>query len=363
VVLRVTDDDGARATASKTITVNLADTDDTDGPGTSPTASFTATPLTGPAPLTVTFNASASSHVGFTITAYFWTFDDGTTGAGMTTTHTYAPSATRTYHVVLRIISSDNNKEATTSKDLIATVTTPTPPSSAPTASFTVSPNTGTAPVTVTFDPAGSSASTGHSITTYVWNFGDQSTKTETTKTTVTHPYITAQASQSFTATLTVIDDQGLTHATSRTVTVEDKQPVAGFEMKLGAGAWVVADVQTAGTTGVVVSFRSEEPNWASGTEPYNAAPGNYSSTNHNLSYDPEGKTGTYYGISNYTWRFGDGGSVSEGTPFASTYAGTITHTYATTDSSQTFTVTLEVTDKLGAKATTYTRQVKLGQP
>ena len=47
VVLRVTDDDGARATASKTITVNPADTDGGDGPGTSPTASFTATPLTG----------------------------------------------------------------------------------------------------------------------------------------------------------------------------------------------------------------------------------------------------------------------------------------------------------------------------
>jgi len=40
----------------------------------SPTALFTATPQSGPAPLTVSFDASASSSPGATITSYSWSF-------------------------------------------------------------------------------------------------------------------------------------------------------------------------------------------------------------------------------------------------------------------------------------------------
>ena len=108
VVLRVTDNDGATATAQKTIIVTAPASSGGGGPG--PTASFTATPITGEAPLTVTFNASASTYAGHAITYYSWDFGDGTTGTGITTTHTYAPATTTTYHVVLRIIASDNTE-------------------------------------------------------------------------------------------------------------------------------------------------------------------------------------------------------------------------------------------------------------
>jgi len=153
IVLRVTDDNGATDRASKTITVNEAD--EADGAAGGPTASFTATPLVGPAPHTVTFNASASFYTGYAITYYSWDFGDGTNGAGMTTTHTFAPLVTTTYHVVLRIIASDNTEDTAT-KDITVTVTPAAGPSAAPTASFTAAPTTGLVPDPKTFNPAAS---------------------------------------------------------------------------------------------------------------------------------------------------------------------------------------------------------------
>ncbi|MEP7009968.1 MAG: PQQ-dependent sugar dehydrogenase [Acidobacteriota bacterium] len=74
-----------------------------------PTASFTATPLGGPAPLMVNFDGSASSDpdAGNTLT-YFWTFGDGTPETSTTTattSHSYA--ANGNYVASLRV--RDNN--------------------------------------------------------------------------------------------------------------------------------------------------------------------------------------------------------------------------------------------------------------
>ncbi len=62
---------------------------------TPPTASFTAGPLTGKAPLEVSFDASASGGSA-AIASYTWDFGDGQTGAGKQTTHTYTTSGTFT---------------------------------------------------------------------------------------------------------------------------------------------------------------------------------------------------------------------------------------------------------------------------
>jgi PKD repeat protein len=51
-----------------------------------PLASATATPDRGGAPLTVSFDASASSGAD----AYDWDFGDGTTGAGIVVSHEYS---------------------------------------------------------------------------------------------------------------------------------------------------------------------------------------------------------------------------------------------------------------------------------
>jgi glucose/arabinose dehydrogenase/PKD repeat protein len=74
------------------------------GGNTPPTASFTANPTFGPAPLNVSFNASASSDVdGDVPLTYEWTFGDGATQStsSATTSHTYA-AGTYTAQLVVR---------------------------------------------------------------------------------------------------------------------------------------------------------------------------------------------------------------------------------------------------------------------
>lgn len=59
-----------------------------------PVAAFTATPLGGTAPMTVTMNAGASVDTDGTIVSYAWDFGDGTTGSGSTVSHTYTSPLT-----------------------------------------------------------------------------------------------------------------------------------------------------------------------------------------------------------------------------------------------------------------------------
>jgi hypothetical protein len=75
-----------------------------------PNASFTATPSSGPAPLHVDFDASASSDDG-TLASYAWDFGDSTTGTGVTTSHDYAAGV---YTAKLTVTDSDNKSCSTT---------------------------------------------------------------------------------------------------------------------------------------------------------------------------------------------------------------------------------------------------------
>lgn len=83
-----------------------------------------------------------------------------------------------------------------------------------PVASFTATPASGNAPLTVLFDAAASSDADG-SITGYSWNFGDGSVSG--TGVAPSHLYTTAGA---FTVTLTVADDAGGTASSTRQVVV-----------------------------------------------------------------------------------------------------------------------------------------------
>ena len=344
VVLRVTDDRGATATAQKVITVNPS-SDDSGGGGPGPTATFTATPLTGQSPLTVTFNASASSYVGHAITAYFWDFGDGTTGTGMTTTHTYGPTTTRTYNVVLRIIASDNSEDTAT-KSVTVTVAGSAPAEDNPTASFTTAPNKVIAPKRITCDGSNSDAVAGRTLTEWIWRFGDgTSPQSKNNDDPVYHRYVTKKASETFTITLIVVDDEDGTDTEQRDVVIENKQPVAGFEIHEDLDAvtqpvetdpgWVADDVEFTGLTvqtgghtvwiqskKLPTSWRINDP--TPGTDPdadivsKTGSPTDYS--DHNFSYDPEGQgwingdpyipTGwpnTGWGIDWYKVDWGDG--------------------------------------------------------
>jgi len=89
--LTVTDNDGDTDSATRTIQVSAPPI-----PNTPPTASFSASPTSGQAPLAVTFNASASFDPDGSITSYAWSFGDGGSSSGVTTSHTYTSAGTYT---------------------------------------------------------------------------------------------------------------------------------------------------------------------------------------------------------------------------------------------------------------------------
>jgi PKD repeat protein len=121
-------------------------------PNQSPTASFTADPTSGVAPLDVSFNASNSSDSDGSITSYAWDFKDGATGSGQTINHTF--SSIGSYNVKLTV--TDNEGATDSSTKTIA------------------DPTSGVAPLDVSFNASSSSDSDG-SIISYTWNFGDGS--------------------------------------------------------------------------------------------------------------------------------------------------------------------------------------------
>ena len=88
-----------------------------------------------------------------------------------------------------------------------------------PIASFTVTPNNGTSPLTVTFDASESYDPDG-TIASYLWDFGDGQTDSLTVPTTA-HVYTVQSESRVFTAILMVTDDLGATDTTVRNIAVE----------------------------------------------------------------------------------------------------------------------------------------------
>jgi PKD repeat protein len=163
----------------------------------------------------------------------------------------------------------------------------------APSASFTVSSNPA-AGAPVSFDGGGSSDPDG-TISSYSWNFGDGSAAA--TGATPSHVYA---APGTYTVTLTVTDNGGVTANTSQSVAVDELPSAAFSSSPASPGA------------GKPVSFDGS------------------------TSADPDGS------IASYAWNFGDGSAAGSGA--------TPTHAYA---SASTYTVTLTVTDSSGLTATT----------
>jgi PKD repeat protein len=174
---------------------------DSCGGGTgnqAPTASFTNTCTN----LGCSFNGSGSSDSDGSISSYAWEFGDSATGNGVNASHTY--SAAGTYTVKLTVTDNQGATNSTTKS-----VTVSSGANQAPTASFTNACTN----LACTFNGSGSTDSDG-SIASYTWNFGDSSNGTGAS---ASHTYGSAGT---YNVTLTVTDNQGATHSTSKSVTV-----------------------------------------------------------------------------------------------------------------------------------------------
>ena len=107
VKLTVTDNEGATDSSTKIVTVTELTT-----PNQSPTASFTANPTSGVAPLNVSFNASNSSDSDGNIVNYVWDFKDGNVGTGQTVNHIF--TSTGSYNVKLTVTDNEGVTDSTT---------------------------------------------------------------------------------------------------------------------------------------------------------------------------------------------------------------------------------------------------------
>lgn len=188
VTLTVTDDDGGVAR----ITTNLAIV-------ALPLAEFTWAPSLTAANQIATFTDQSTSANG-AITAWSWNFGDGSTSTQSSPTHAYADNGT--YNVTLSVkdaagVNSDPVRHA------FFVSTTP------PVAAFTTASDDLRAAVpaatrAVRFDDRSTDAD--GTVVSWLYDFGDG---TNSTNRTVRHTYATAGT---FTVTLTVTDDDGITN-------------------------------------------------------------------------------------------------------------------------------------------------------
>ena len=124
-----------------------------------PTAAFSASPNPASTGQPVNFDASGSSDPGGGgITSYAWDFGDGSSGAGVTTSHAYG--AAGTYTVQLTVTNAEGFSASTThSVTVNAPAPTPAPaPAPAPSASTTTSPSAPPPATTTTATPTGTTS-------------------------------------------------------------------------------------------------------------------------------------------------------------------------------------------------------------
>jgi PKD repeat protein len=234
----------------------------------------------------IVFSSAGSSDPDGTIVSYEWDFGDTNTGTGPSPTHTYGSQGTFTVSLTVTDDGGETNTASTT-----ATITpAPVPPSANP-----GGPYSGVVGAVINFDGTASSDADG-TITSFAWDFGDGGVASGATP---THSY---SVDGTFTVTLTVTDNDGLTGVNSTTATIN---PAGG-----NTPPEARANGPYSGTEGVAVQFSSAG------------------------SVDPDGT------IVTYAWDFGDGSTSAAANP---------SHTYV---GASTYTVTLTVTDDAGDSST-----------
>jgi PKD repeat protein len=176
-------------------------------------AAFNVNPSDPTTQQTVVFNASSSqAPANNPIVSYAWDFGDGETDTTTTATTTHEYDEARPY-VVRLTIADQFGRTATTTR----TVTVAE--GDGPEANFTFSPTTPEPNTRVNFNGSSSTASTGRRIVSYRWDFGDGTSAGSGVQ--VSHTYTRAGT---YTVTLLVTDDAGMTDTFSTTVPVEEEE-------------------------------------------------------------------------------------------------------------------------------------------
>ncbi len=212
--LTVKNSQGLSKQATVTVTVNEGTPSNTP-----PQAVIATSTAVGEAPFAVSFDGSGSSDQEGQITSYIWSFGDGTTASGATTTHTY--SIPGTYSASLTV--TDNQRSTDTVSTPII-ITQPTVINNVPVAKISSSSKIGPIPLKISFSGSESTDPENGSLS-YIWNFGDGSSAQGAT---FSHNFSTVG---SYEVTLTVTDDGGASSSTTTTITAQDIIPTFHIEL------------------------------------------------------------------------------------------------------------------------------------
>ena len=208
--------------------------DTTEPVDPAPVAIFTASPLSGPVPLQVTFTSGSTN-----ASSYAWDFDnDGSPDAsGSSVSYTY--NNVGTYSVSLSVTGSGGS-DSTTKTDYI------TVNAVEPTSFYSANQSTGTAPLLIQF------TNTSTNYTSSSWDFGDGNTSTET------NPIHTYTASGSYVVSLTVTGEGGTNTNSYLTVDITDiPTPAMILDSKYtttSSGASIALDLKVLGVTGLAAA-------------------------------------------------------------------------------------------------------------
>ncbi len=183
-----------------------------------PVASFTTSVTSGDAPLTVQFDATASSDPDADALTYSWNFGDNSTATGSAISHLFAQAGT--YQVILTV-SDGQLSDTETVTITVNDTNTPTI-----TANISVDTTTATAPATINFDASGSTISDGSALT-YTWDFGDGSTGGGII---IAHEYTIAG---DYTVMLTASNADGASNTATQIITITE--PTTGGNCSFGA--------------------------------------------------------------------------------------------------------------------------------
>jgi predicted outer membrane repeat protein len=197
-------------------------------------ADFVASPISGPAPLTVNFTDASTG----TITSYEWDFDnDGTTDSTVQNpSYTYTnPGA----YTVRLTVTGPGGFDDETKVDCITV-------HGAPVADFTATPTTGAEPLTVNFTDTSTSV-----ISSWAWDFNNDGT----TDSTIQNPSYTYDSPGSYTVKLTVLGPGGLDDETKVDYITVYGAPVADFTGSPLIGDTVTIFTFTDASTGDITSL------------------------------------------------------------------------------------------------------------
>ena len=219
VTLTVTDNNvpGKTATITHAVTVNLGNQAPIANPG-GPYLGDVAAPVT----LIGSGSTDPNASCGDRVVLYSWVINNGTTIA--TTNSNLVLSSAQT--AALGTGTFPISLTVSDSFGLISTNSAQTTLTLAgPVASFTATPNPAACQQSVSFNGGASNSRPGRTIVAYAWGFGDGSAVSGPAAI-VNHPY---GQFGTYTATLTVSDDLGISASTTRTILVNqgNQPPVA----------------------------------------------------------------------------------------------------------------------------------------